>query len=457
MIDNKTAYSSSGFYNVEGYFARAQYDFSEKLFLNASYRLDASSNFSPKHWWGQFWSFGAGWLVNREDWFNIPQFSLLKLKASVGSQGNDGIGSNRYRKTWALVNYGGQFGSMPGDLGNEDITWETNTNLNLGVDYELFSGKLSGSLEYFYRLTSDMLYFFSYPMSTGYSGIYDNIGDMRNSGIEFSINGNIIKTRNLSWDAYVNFTHYTNRILSIPAEHKTTSVDGHDGFISGSRYVGEGLPLNTFYLKSYAGVETETGLSQWYMDVADASGKVTREKTTDYNKASYYLCGDPIPDLYGGFGTSLSIGGFDMAMAFTYQIGGLAYDSGYATFMASPVYTSLGMNFHKDVLKAWTPDNKESSVPRFQYADTYTAASSDRFLTSASYLNFQNAQIGYTVPSHITEKMDVGKLRVYISCDNIWYVSCRKGFDPRFNFSGTSNYAVNSPVRTISGGINLVF
>ena len=457
VIDNKTAYSSSGFYNVEGYFARAQYDFSERLFLNASYRLDASSNFSPEHWWGQFWSFGAGWLVNRENWFNMPQFSLLKLKASVGSQGNDGIGSNRYRKTWSLVNYGGQFGSMPGELGNEDITWETNTNLNLGIDYELFSGKLSGSLEYFYRKTSDMLYFFSYPMSTGYSGIYANIGDMRNSGVEFSLSGNILRRKNLSWDAYLNLTHYTNRILSIPVEHKTTSVEGHDGFISGARYVGEGLPLNTFYLKSYAGVETETGLSQWYMDVADASGKVVREKTTDYNKASYYLCGNPTPDMYGGFGTSLSVGGFDMAVAFTYQIGGLAYDSGYATFMASPVYTSLGMNFHKDVLRAWTPDNKESSIPRFQYDDTYTAASSDRFLTSASYLNFQNAQIGYTVPAHLIEKMNVGKLRIYVSCDNIWYVSARKGFDPRFNFSGTSNYAVNSPVRTISGGVNLVF
>ena len=457
VIDNKTAYSSSGFYNVEGYFARVQYDFAERFFLNASYRLDASSNFSPEHWWGQFWSFGAGWLVNREDWFNLPQFSMLKLKASVGSQGNDGIGSNRYRKTWSLVNYGGQFGSIPGDLGNEDITWETNTNLNLGADYELFNGKLSGSLEYFYRLTSDMLYYFSYPMSTGYGGIYDNVGDMRNSGIEFSVNGNIFRNKDFSWDAYFNFTHYTNRILSIPDEHKTTTVEGYDGFISGSRYVGEGLPLNTFYLKQYAGVDKETGLSQWYMDVTDASGAVSKETTTNYNAASYYLCGDPIPDIYGGFGTSLTWRGLDVAVAFTYQIGGTAYDSGYATFMASPIYTSLGTNFHKDVLKAWTPDNKESSIPRFQYGDNYTAAASDRFLTDASYLNFQNAQIGYTLPSHLTEKMDMGKLRFYVSCDNIWYVSARKGFDPRFNFSGTSNYAVNSPVRTISGGINLTF
>lgn len=457
VIDNKTANSASGFYNVEGYFARIQYDFAEKLFLNASYRLDASSNFSPKHWWGQFWSVGAGWLVNKEDWFGLSQFSLLKVKASLGSQGNDGIGSNRYRKTWSLLNYGGQYGSIPGDLGNEDITWETNTNFNAGVDYEMFNGRISGSLEYFYRITSDMLYFFSYPMSTGYGGIYDNIGDMRNSGVEFSISGTLMRTKDFSWDAYMNLTHYTNKILSIPVEHKTNTVEGHDGFISGSRYVGEGLPLNTFYLKSYAGVESETGLSQWYMDVVDEAGNVRREKTTNYNMASYYLSGDPIPDLYGGFGTSLAFKGLDLAVAFTYQLGGTAYDSGYATFMSSPIYTSLGMNFHKDVLKGWTPDNKNASIPRFQYGDNYTSAASDRFLTSASYLNFQNAQIGYTLPNHLTEKMDIAKLRFYLSCDNIWYVSCRKGFDPRFNFSGTSNYAVNSPVRTISGGINLIF
>lgn len=457
VIDNKTSYSASEFYNVEGYFLRAQYDFAERVFVNASYRLDASSNFSPDNWWGSFWSFGAGWLIDREDWFDVPQISMLKLKASIGSQGNDGIGSNRYRKTWGLMNYGGLYGSIPEDLGNADITWETNTNLNVGADYELFGGRLSGSLEYFYRLTSDMLYFFSYPMTTGYSGIYDNIGDMRNSGIEFSVNGGIMKRRNFTWDAYLNFTHYTNRILSIPGEHKTTVVDGHEGFISGSRYVGEGLPLNTFYLKSYAGVNRETGESMWYVDTVDESGNTVRGTTTDYNKASYYLCGNPTPALYGGFGTSISFHGFDAAVAFTYQIGGVAYDSGYASFMASPVYTTLGNNFHKDILKAWTPDNPDSDIPRFQYGDNYTAASSDRFLTNASYLNFQNAQIGYTLPQHLTERMQVSRLRFYVACDNIWYVSCRKGFDPRFNFSGTSNYAVNSPVRTLSGGINITF
>ena len=144
-------------------------------------------------------------------------------------------------------------------------------------------------------------------------------------------------------------------------------------------------------------------------------------------------------------------------MSFTYQIGGVAYDSGYATYMSSPIATNLGVNYHKDVLKAWTADKPSKDVPRFQYDDNYSSASSDRFLTDASYLNFQNAQFGYTLPRRITEKIRISKMRVYATCDNIWYMSCRKGFDPRFSMSGASNFAVNSPVRTVSGGISLTF
>ena len=452
VIDNKTSYSSESFYNVEGFFLRAQYDWAERVFASASYRVDASSNFSPKHRWGHFWSLGAGWLINKESWFKAPWVDMLKLKASIGSQGNDGIGSNRYRKTWAIRNYGGYVGVSPEALGNESITWETNTNFNIGTDFELFRGRLSGSIEYFYRLTSDMLYFFSYPVSTGYSGVYDNVGDMSNTGIEVAFTGNIMRRKNFNWNAYLNFTHYVNKIVSIPEKNRTDSVEGHPGFISGSRYVGEGLPINTFYLKKYAGVNPETGESQWYQDV---DGKMV--PTTDYTSATYYLCGNPIPDLYGGFGTSLSFYGFDLSVAFTYQIGGVAYDSGYSAYMASPVATSVGMNFHKDVFQAWSQTNKNSSIPRFQYGDNYTAAASDRFLTSASYLNFQNAQLGYTLPSRVTEKIRVAAMRLYLTCDNICYVSARKGFDPRFSMSGTSNFAVNSPVRTFSGGLSLTF
>ena len=242
------------------------------------------------------------------------------------------------------------------------------------------------------------------------------------------------------------------------------TIDGHPGFISGSSYVGEGLPINTFYLKKFAGVDPQTGLSQWYMDKTDASGKTLRDVTTTYSEASYYLCGDPIPDLYGGFGTSLSIGGFDMAMAFTYQIGGLAYDSGYATFMASPVYTSLGMNFHKDVLKAWTPEHPDTDVPRLDGDTSVGQTAVDNYLISSNFLSVNNITIGYSLPATVTSRMKISGLRIYVAGDNLAVVSARRGVDPRYSMglgSFTSGSGLNSgsysAMRTVTGGITLTF
>ena len=194
------------------------------------------------------------------------------------------------------------------------------------------------------------------------------------------------------------------------------------------------------------------------MDITDKDGNVTGQTTTsEYTDATQYLCGDPIADFYGGFGTSLQWRGFDFSASFTYSVGGLSYDSGYSGFMSSPTSTGIGTNFHKDVFKAWTPENKDSNIPRFQYQDQYTASSSDRFLTNASYLNFQNAQFGYTFPEQMTRRMHINRLRVYVACDNIVYWSARDGFDPRQSLSGATSSTMNSPVRTISGGINLTF
>ena len=157
------------------------------------------------------------------------------------------------------------------------------------------------------------------------------------------------------------------------------------------------------------------------------------------------------------FGTNLSFYGFDFSIAFTYQIGGLAYDSGYASSMYSPANRSTGMNWHVDILKAWTKDNTSSDIPRLQYEDQNQNGQSDRFLTDASYLNLQNINLGYTIPSRITKKAGVERLRVYLACENVWYWSRRQGFDPRYSYSGSTTQAAYSPVRTISGGINLQF
>lgn len=451
VIDGQQAGSSRAEYNNEGYFIRAQYDYADRVFVNGSYRRDASSRFHKDRRWGDFWSAGAGWVINHEPWFKAYWVDLLKLKASIGSQGNDGIPDYLYVDTYEISNNEGDVAVAFRTKGNPDITWETNLNFNTGVDFELFSGRLGGSVEYFYRKTKDMLFFFNVPLSLGYSGYYDNIGDMRNSGIEVAVDAVLLQRKNVVWDVNANLTHYTNKITMLPEEHKKMEVEGFRGYQSGGRYYGEGLPIYTFYMPRYAGVEADTGLPMWYQEKNGES--VT---TTVYSDATDYLCGDPTPDIYGGFVTSVSFYGFDASVQFTYSVGGLTYDSGYAALMTPPG-SSTGSNIHKNMLQAWTPDDTDSSIPRFQYLDENIAAQSDRFLTDASYLNFQSAQIGYSLPRKITDKFKVSRLRVYVLCDNIFYWSSRQGLDPRYSFTGTTNYAVNSPVRTLSGGVNITF
>lgn len=475
VVDGNGAASSASDYNNEGVFARAQYDWAEKLFVSASYRADASSRFHPDHRWGNFWSAGIGWLINKESFFNADWVDMLKIKASVGSQGNDNIGSFRYTDTYGISNNDGQVAISFGGKGNKKISWETNTNFNVGTDFDFLKGRISGSVEYFYRLTSNMLFFFNVPASLGYSGYYDNIGDMANQGIEFSLNFVPVRTSLVDWNIYLNGTHYKNKVVRLPEERKTKEVEGYFGYASGNKFIGQGLPLRTFLLPKYAGVNHENGLPMWYKDIyetnedgtekLDANGcKIVKETVTteSYSESTQYLCNDVTPKLYGGFGTSFrigtpEIGDFDFSASFTYSIGGLTYDSGYASLMTPPGTSGVGSNIHKDVLNAWTPENKESNIPRFVYKDQNITGASNYYLVDASYLNFQNLQVGYQLPSRLTHKAKISKIRVYCSIDNICYVSYRHGLDPRQSFSGATGDSYASPMRTVSGGLNITF
>ena len=469
--DPGSSASGRSMYNTEGYFGRIQYDYDGRIFVNGSYRRDASSNFHPDHRWGNFWSAGAGWLINKERWFNVSWINMLKVKASIGSQGNDGIGSFLYTDRYSIVNDGaGNVSLNWTGYGNKDITWETNTNMNVGVDFGMFNGRLSGTVEYFTRKTTDMLYSFGVPGHLGFLSYYDNVGDMKNSGIEIDVQGVLVNTKNVRWSVNANATHVKNKVLKIADENKSIGVQGHAGFESGNKFIGEGLSLYTFYLPMYAGTDKETGEPMWYKDEYeyDENGNVMRDETKSpivknrtvtktYSEATDYLCGAAVPDLYGGFGTSIEFYGVDFGVNFTYQIGGLTYDGQYASQMSSPTSGSTGTNIHRDIYTAWSQKGEENNVPRWQYNDQYSASSSDRFLTSASYLNIQNAQLGYTIPAKLTKKFGVSMLRVYVAADNIWYWSKRQGLDPRQSFSGGSSAAYYAPVRTISGGINIQF
>lgn len=452
-----TTSSNTTDYNTEGYFSRLLYDYDGKYFAQASYRRDASSRFHPDHRWGNFYSVGGAWILSKENWFDVSWINMLKLKASWGQQGNDAIGNYRYTDTYYLSNFNGEVSFVQNTVGNPNITWETNSNFNIGLEFELLKSRISGSVEYFSRKTTDMLCFVYVPFSGGYSGSYDNVGDMTNHGVEFDLHFTPIRTKDLTWSINLNATHYKNKIIMLDEDNKNASLEGHPGYVYGSYFYGEGLPMHTFRLRRYAGV-TADGASSWYVK-DETTGELTT--TTSFTNATYFNCGTPDPDLYGGISTTLSYKDFDFSATLNYSIGGKAIDYGYQTLMGNPHSSVTGLAFHKDILKAWSEDNTSSDIPRFQYAvqdvDQNASALSDRFLTNASTLTLQNINIGYTLPRRWVNTLGLSNVRVYVSGDNLYYWSKRKGFDPRGSFWGTSNENSYSQIRSFTGGITVQF
>ena len=482
-ITDKSSSSYITDYNTEGYFGRVMYDYDGRYHLSASFRRDASSRFHPDNRWGDFWSAGFAWVISKEDWFNVKNVDLFKLKASYGEQGNDQIGNYRYTSQYEIVNSGGSPAAIPATLGNKDITWETQGNFNVGFDFDLYRGRISGSVDYFQRKTSDMLFSFPLPPSYGYTSYYANVGDMQNTGLELDLKFTPVKTKDFEWNLNLNFTTYENKVTYLPEERKTMEVDGKHGYSSGSYFYGQDCSLYTFHMRKYAGVDPETGKSLWWKNyerqavdadnnpvwemangefkLDDNGNKIPvmekgRETTSEYSSADYYLCGTALPDAYGGFGTSFSWKGFDLSVDFAFQLGGQVYDSDYAGLMASPTSTSRGSNIHADALKAWTSENN-SNIPRYQFDDSYSAATSDRFLTDASYLSLNNINFGYTFDKMLTKKVGVERLRLYVAADNIWVWSKRQGLDPRQSITGSATGSYYAPIRTISGGVTLTF
>lgn len=466
-----TLLSAEGYtsiYNIEGYFFRANYDYASRWFASFSYRRDGSSRFSPKHRWGNFWSAGGAWIISKEGWFPKTNWiDELKFKASYGEQGNDNIGEFRYTDFYNITTANGQAALSFSQKGKDDITWEKNGNFNTGIDFELFHHRLTGSLEYYHRKTTDMLLWFTTPLSIGYTGYYDNVGDMVNKGLEFSVSGDIISTNKVNWNVNFNLSHNKNEVTYLPEENKIISMEGHGGYrnLSSYNFIGEGLPLYTWYMPKYAGPDSQ-GQSTWYVTNSDGSIGTT----TTYSNATYYLCGDANPKVYGGFGTTFSAYGFDLSANFLYSLGGKGLDYGYMTLMGSATSSSERGNLHKDLLNAWSADNTSSNIPRFQYGDESTALVSDRFLTSNNSLTFKNITLGYTLPKALVKKLGLTSIRIYAACDNVYYWTKRNGYDPRTSLTGqvrvqdvttssdsSQNFYYYQPIRTISGGLTVKF
>ena len=479
--DSKQLSSYTDNYMTEGFFTRFQYDYKERYFGSVSYRRDASSRFAPGHRRGNFFSVGGAWQISKEEWFNADAIDYLKLKASYGEQGNDDLSNANTNNYFAYADqYRTSYNAEKDEYsivlyqkGNPKLTWETSKNFNVGFDFGLFKGRINGSLEFYNRKAYNLLYNKPTPLSSGIvTGYYPvNIGSLVNRGVEFTIEGQIVKTKNIKWDANINLTSNHNEITDL-------DPDVREKGIKASYFIRRvGGSVYQAYLYKSAGIcqqadvdasqgkltASDLGRQMFYYDIVDENGKVTGQgKTTTFSDATKYDCGTTLPKVYGGFGTSLKVYDFDLTAQFQFQLGGKFYDSAYQALMWTQ--DNRGSAIHKDALKAWTAENPNTTIPRLDTDYSVGQSAVDTYLTSSDYLSLNNLTIGYNVPKRFMVKHGFQGLRVYVAGENLFILTARKGLDPRFSFGiggyssdtgmATGNY---SALRTLTAGVTLTF
>ena len=458
-------------YITQGFLARAQYEYGNRYFANASFRRDGSSRFAPGHRWGNFGSVGAAWLISSEGFMDGTWWlDMMKLKASYGVQGNDNLypSSNYARKYYPYAdNYTHSYNEQTGEYsteldykGNDALTWESSHSFNIGADLEIFSGLLRASMEYFSRKTVDLLYSKDVPLSSGNpTGYYPvNVGSVVNDGFEFSFDGIIMNRTDFLWTWNMNMSHYRNRIVALDP-----SVS-EKGIMGGNYIYKVGGSLYEAYMRKYAGVNPENGKARWFMKILDKSGEWTGESvvTETFSEASQYELGSVLPKLYGGFGTSMKFHGFDISAQLSFQLGGQYYDGTYQALMHTS--SAVGTAWHKDVLKSWTESGSSFDFPRLDGDTSVGQTAVSNYLISSDYLSINNLTIGYTFPEDWFSIAKIDGLRVYVSGDNLVVLSARKGMDPRYSMglgSLTSGSGLNSgsysAMRTVIAGVTLTF
>ena len=451
VFENLNSYTRT--YSVIGMLGRVNLSWADKYYLSGSFRRDASSHFAPENRWGNFGSVGGSWRISQESFLKDVEFiDNLQLKASVGTQGNDGLlnqggyaNYQPYLNQFDIANLNGEVSLKQTYLGNRDITWEKSLNSNIGLEVR-FLNRINFAVEYFNKKTTDMLFQKPLPVSTGFATFPENIGSMTNTGFEMEFDVDVIRTNDWLWNIGANITRVKNEVTKLPAENK---VDGI--FASGYTKMVEGGSIYDLYLPEFAGVN-EHGQGTW--NVYNKEGEVTGVTTNQsdvYNSTSRRLVGSALPDLYGGVNTTLNWKGIDLSVVLSYQIGGDVYDAIYASTMQMK---ESGRGMHKDMLNAWTPENQDSSIPEFVLGNSNGSPASDNYLESASYLNIRNISIGYTLPRSFVSKLKIHSLRFYGAGDNLALFSARKGLDPRQYDYGTTGFNY-SPIRSISFGLNV--
>lgn len=458
---------------LEGYFSRINYNFADKYYLSGSLRTDGSSYFRGNRW-GTFWSLGGAYRLSEEAFIKnrINWITELKLRGSYGVQGNNGVPTSTrfaWTNTYVLSGVGSitdaNFALAASTWGDPSITWESNQITDVGLDFRLWN-RFYGTVDYFRRKTVDMLLSVSYPSSAGRPGALRNVGKLLNTGVEVELGVDIIRKPDFSWSFNVNASRYRTTLLEIPNNMKSSGLDG--GYLSGNYLRREGTDYFNMYLYRYAGVDQETGVALLYKklteaDLANYPGNAVGDvvTTTQGSQATRFELGSVTPDLVGGASTTFRYRDFDLGIVTSWQIGGKVISRTYQYVTNQ----TIGRGVHVDMLNAWTPENPNSNIPMRMLGDTdfgnWTIGGSDGqysdfSLFDADYFNLRTINFGYRLSPTLARKLHLDGVRIYAAADNLFFISAKKGLDPRQAVDGGTINPFNYPqTKSLSFGLNI--
>jgi TonB-linked SusC/RagA family outer membrane protein len=451
-------------YKIESYFSRLNYDFDGKYFFSASLRRDGNSLFSPASRWGNFWSVGAGWDLSNEDLMSdIRWINLLKLRGSYGVTGvSDGTGATTsfgfyaYQGLYNFSNNANEPGivqSQTQTLISSNLKWEENKQMNVGIDFSLFRNRLRGSVDYFQRTSSDLLFAVPQPLSSGVLTVIQNTVAMKNKGVELQLGAAIIRSKSFTWNTTVNLSTLTNEITAMPGNVPE--------FIAGTKRYAAGQSVLDYWLPTYYGVDSADGAALYKAAntaiVANRRIKNNKSGGSDTltilaSNALFEYQGTSIPDFYGSLSQSFTYKGFTLTALFTFQLGGKTYDANYQGLMSSGTY---GAALSTDILDRWQKPGDNTDVPRLDAGRTTDFnATSSRWLVDASFVNIRMASLAYELPASFISRRNLSTARFFVSGENLGFFSKRKGLNNQQDFGGVTSNSY-PPATIISAGIIL--
>ena len=428
--------SSEDNYRLMSYLSRVEYNYNEKYYLSASFRKDGSSRFSADNRWGNFWSVGGAWIISGEHFLHdVSWIDNLKLRGSHGVVGNDQVAAGYYAYQGLYATGRNDYndpGVLLSKLPTPNLVWESNVQTDIGIDFQLLGRRLHGSVDWFSRTSKDLIFARPLAPSVGLSSISENIGDVRNTGMELELGTYVLKNKNFTWNIDLNASRYKNEITRLP---QNEIIEGRFKMVEGkSRY--------EFFLVDWAGVSPTTGNNTWYKYNADGGREVTEVYSDVNNNDQKRFQGSSLPDLFGALTNSFTFKGFDLSVMMYYSVGGKLYDADYA----EGVRYRRGFNMATDILDRWTPENTNTKIPRIsEFTQTNVGAGSSQYLFNNSFLRLRNVSLGYTIPKTITDKMRVGNIKFFAQGTNLltWGAAAKRGTDPETGLNGTVGNGTN--------------